>query len=209
MSLFLDILMVYKFINMKLLLVLNLLFTPFVYAETAYKTFDAEGNIIFSDVPSVGAETIELQEAQMIDTPEAIRTYRPTTKLEPQKKEYSKLVILSPENDVTIRNNQGNISIAVEVKPLLFGGDSLVLFMDGKETSSGTSLQFSLSNVDRGTHTIAVAVKNEKGKFIKRSEKLVLHLRKASVLLKKPTIIDTTISEKTESVPVSTDTPLL
>ncbi|HIF51997.1 MAG TPA: hypothetical protein EYQ42_10820 [Thiotrichaceae bacterium] len=194
---------------MKLLLVLNLLFISFVYAETAYKTFDAEGNIIFSDVASDGAEMIELQEAQTVDTPEVTRRYRPTTKLEPKKKEYSKLVILSPENDITIHNNEGNISIAVEIKPLLFGGDSLVLFMDGKETSSGTSSQFSLSNVERGTHTIDVAVRNEKGKFIKRSEKLVLHLRKASVLFKKPTIADTTTSEKTESVPVSTDTPLL
>jgi hypothetical protein len=191
--------LVYVIMNIKILLILNLVFITFVSAETVYKTLDAEGNVIFSDVPSIGAEVIEIEEAQTINIPE--EKYRPVTKLKPDKIEYTKLVIASPENDATIYSNEGNVSINVEVEPALLKKDLLVLFMDGKEISSGKSLQFSLVNLERGTHTVDVVVKNEKGKILKRSGKLVFHLRKFSKLFKKPTA-DTT---GTVVTPLGTD----
>ncbi len=179
---------------MKLLLILNLVFISSVYAETVYKTVDAEGNIIFSDVPTDGAEVLEIEKAQTVNIPEVKRSeYRPVTKLIPDKIEYTRLVITSPENDATIRSNAGNVSINVAIEPVLFEDDLLVLFVDGKEVGSGKSLLFSLSNLDRGTHTVDVAVKNEKDEFLKRSAKLVFHLRKESKLFQKPAI-DTTIT---------------
>ena len=173
--------------KIKILLILNFVFIPFVYAETVYKTLDGEGNIIFSDVPSEGAEVIKLQKAQTIKLPEAKPHEYESLKKESSENEYNRLVIINPENNATIRSNEGKISIDVEVKPELFEGDLFVLFMDGKEMSSGTSLQFALSNLDRGMHTVDVGVKNEKGIFLKRSAKLIFHLRKESLLFQKTT----------------------
>jgi len=186
--------------KIKILLILNLVLISFVSAETAYKTVDAEGNIIFSDVPSYGAEVIEIEEAQTISIPDVNRPkYRPVTKLKPDEIEYTKLVITSPENDVTIRSNEGNVSINVEVEPKIFEDDLLVLFVDGKEVSSGKSLQFSLSNLDRGTHTVNVAVKNKADEFLKHSGKLVFHLRKESKLFQKATANTTGITTTTSA----------
>lgn len=173
--------------KIKILLILNLVFVPFVFAETVYKTLDDEGNVIFSDVPSEGTEVIKLQKAQTISLPEVKPLEYESLKKETSENEYNRLVIISPENNATIRSNEGKISIDVEVEPELFEGDLLVLFMDGKEVSSGTSLQFALSDLERGMHTVDVGVKNEKDVFLKRSTKLVFHLRKASLLFPKPT----------------------
>ncbi len=166
-------------------LLLNFLLITFVSAETVYKTRDAEGNIIFSDVQSEGAEKIEIQDAQTINIPKPKNfDNRPTTKLSPQEKIYTQLKIINPENDATIRSNEGKVDIRIEIEPALDSKHKLVVSMDGSEVASGKSLQVPLSGLDRGTHTITAVVKNEKDKVIKQSNTLVFHLHKQSVLFK-------------------------
>ncbi len=171
-----------------ILLLLNFALVAFVSAETIYKTRDAEGNVIFSDVQSEGAEIIEIKEVQTLNTPKAKGfDNRPTTKLTPEETVYSQLVITSPENDATIRSNEGIVSVSIEMAPELDEKHILVLLMDGEEVSSGKSLQYSLTGLDRGTHTVNALVKNEKDKVLKQSGKLVFHLRKESKLSKNRT----------------------
>lgn len=168
--------------NIKLLLSLIFLFVTYVHAETVYKTVDAEGNIVFSDVPSEGAEEIKIKEAQAINLPKA-RSYKLSPAEEKSKKfNYTKLAIVSPENDSSIHGGEGNVNITAILEPELNEKDVMVLFMDGKEILSGRSPQFLLANVDRGTHSISVVVKNEDDKVLKRSAKVTFHVRRISQL---------------------------
>lgn len=205
--------------KIKLLFIINLLIIPFVYAETVYKTRDAEGNVIFSDILSVDAEVIEIQEAQTLNMPKVKGLdYRRTTKLVLTEIKYTQLDIISPENNGTIRSNVGTVNINIEMTPALDKKHMIVLSMDGKELSSGKSLQFSLPNIKRGTHTVDVVVKNEKDKVLKRSDKLVFHMRKFSKLFKNRTdeaqiqpIIDNTgvITESSDNTPATIEIPSL
>jgi hypothetical protein len=173
--------------NVKLLFLL-IVFAVSVTAETVYKTRDAEGNIIFSDIPSEGAETIEIQEAQTLNLPEPKRIGdRPTTKLTPEGIKYNQFKITSPENDSTIHSNEGVANIIVELSPELDEKHVIVIIMDGKEVSSGKSFAVSLSDIDRGTHNVVALIKDEEDKVLKRSSKLTFHLRKASKLFKNRT----------------------
>lgn len=168
-----------------LLLVLSFTYSVSGLAETVYKTRNAEGNIIYSDVPSEDAEELELEEAQTINIPLPKGfDNRPVTKLTPVETSYTLLEITSPENDATIRSNEGIVNINVEIKPVLDEKHMIDFLLDGKKVSSGRSLQLSLQNIDRGTHSVTVLVKNEKDKIIKQSSKLVFHLRKESKLFK-------------------------
>ncbi len=171
--------------KIQLLILLNFALFNVVSAETVYKTRDAEGNIIFSDVQSEGAEKIEIQEVQTINVPKVKGSKdRQTTKLSPEETKYTRLEITSPENDVTIRSNEGIVDINVELTPELNEKHVLAFLMDGKEVGSGKSLQFSLTGLDRGTHTVTAVIKNQKNKVLKQSGKLVFHLRKDSKLFK-------------------------
>jgi len=168
--------------NIKLLLFFSLIFVPLTYAETVYKTVDAEGNIVFSDVPSEGAEEIKIQKAQAINPPKA-RSFKLSPAEEISKEfNYTKLTIASPENDESIHGGDGNVNIAVILEPEINENDVLVLSMDGNEMLSGMAPQFLLENVDRGTHTISVVVKNEKDKVLKRSAKVTFHVRRIAQL---------------------------
>ncbi len=168
--------------NIKLLLSLIFLFVTYVHAETVYKTVDAEGNIVFSDVPSDGAEEITIKKAQAINPPKARSFKLSPAEDKPNKFNYTKLTIDNPENDATIHGGDGNVNITATLEPELNENDVIVLFMDGKEMLSGRSAQFLLANVDRGTHSISVAVKNEDDNVLKRSDKVTFHVRRTSLL---------------------------
>lgn len=168
--------------NIKLLLLLLFLFVTYVHAETIYKTVDAEGNIVFSDVPSEGAEEIKIKKAQAIN-PAKARSFKLSPEEDISKKfNYTKLAIVSPENDSTIHGGDGNVNITATLEPDLNEKDVMVLFMDGKEMLSGKAAQFLLANIDRGTHSIYVAVKNEEDKVLKRSDIVTFHVRRIAQL---------------------------
>jgi len=168
--------------NIKLLISLIFLFVTYVHAETVYKAVDADGNIVFSDVPSEGAEEIKIKKAQAINPPKA-RSFKLSPERDNSKKfNYTKLVIASPENDSTIHGGEGNVNIAVTLEPELNEKDVMVLSMDGKEMLSGKAPQFLLANVDRGTHSISVVVKNEDEIVLKRSAKVTFHVRRIAQL---------------------------
>jgi len=164
---------------------MSLITVSMVYAETVYKTVDAEGNTIFSDVPSEGAEEIVIQELQTTNFPKVKPfKYRPPEEKE-IKFQYTTLRITTPEHDSTIQNQVGNVNISIDVKPTLTKADELVLFMDGKQILTGKTPQFALANIDRGTHSINVAVMDKENKILKRSEVVVFHVRRRSVLSSK------------------------
>ena len=171
-----------KNMNIKFLLFISLIIVPLAYAETVYKTVDAEGNIVFSDVPSEGAEEIKIKKAQAINPPKA-RSFKLSPAEDISKKFiYTKLAIASPENDSTIHGGEGNVNISVILEPKLQEGDVIVLSMDGKEMLSGKAPQFLLENIDRGTHSISVVVKNEGDKVLKRSAEVIFHVRRTAEL---------------------------
>ncbi len=200
--------LVFKTMNIRSLFLVTLVFSPFAYAETVYKTVAEEGNIIFSDTHTEGAEAIEIKEAQTITIPET----KPFDYIPEKEKQtdvqYTKLVITSPKNDTTVHSNGGSVSVEVKIEPQLFEKDLIVLFLDGKQVSSGRATQFSLTNIDRGTHIINVAVNNEKDKLLKRSDKVVFHLRRASSLSTARTPKTSTTSRNTNSSPSSTGIPV-
>jgi Domain of unknown function (DUF4124) len=168
--------------NIKFLLLISLMVVPFVNAETVYKTVDADGNTVFSDVPSAGAEEIKIKEAQAINIPKARSFKLSPPEEKPKNSNYTKLTIIGPENDATIHGGEGNVNITVTLEPDLDEKDVIVLFMDGKEMLSGRAPQFLLENVDRGTHTITVVVKNEDDKVLKRTAKVTFHVRRITQL---------------------------
>ncbi len=128
-----------------------------------YTCKDAKGNTVYTDTPGgcanaeeVKVDTLpELVPSKSIAIPSSNRVVK-----EEDKSVYSELVITSPSNDATIRENQGNLTINFRASPALQTriGHKFVVSMDGTEIYSGTSTITALKNVDRGTHTIVVKI---------------------------------------------------
>jgi hypothetical protein len=136
-------------------------------AETVYRSVDEDGNIVFSDKPTDGAEEIDVKDAQTVNLPSA-GPFKYTPPKKEQPLQYTDIAIVSPANDTAIRDNEGNITVSVMLEPGLNSdrGDQLALYMDGAQVSVGSSPQFELNNIDRGTHTLKASVVDNGGKAI-------------------------------------------
>ena len=178
--------------NMRnLLLIMILLLIPPLYAEV-YRSVDEDGNPVFTDQPTEGAEKIELKEIQTIDRqpvgleaggePQTVEVDSTDEAGSDELAGYTGLSITSPEDNESIRDNAGNVTVNVAISPDLnqSAGHQLVVILDGTELMKTTSTSINTSNLDRGTHSISVAVIDRDGKEILRSSAVTFHLQRYS-----------------------------
>lgn len=139
-----------------------------------YKWTDSKGNVHFTDVPHDGAEQIKLPESQTYSAPVVpVDTVKETLETEEKAKQrtYTKVLITQPDNEATIRNNQGYVEITVQLEPELTPGDLVQLLIDGSPVGEPQAgLSFQVSGIDRGAHTVGVQVVTAAGTVISSSE---------------------------------------
>ena len=167
-------------------LLLSLLLLP---AQAAvYRWVDPTGQVHFSDQPTPGSERIELRESSVYSPaqpPPAQTTGEGPADAagEPPKPvKYTRIDVVSPEEDEALRSNEGEVSISLELRPGLAPEHKIRLFLDG--TPAGEDLpttQITLQNVDRGTHSLEAAVVDAGGAELLRSDAVTFHLLRAAV----------------------------
>jgi hypothetical protein len=130
---------------------------------------DANGNTVYTDSPGgcENAEAIKVDTLPTLVPSKSIalpRSSNGSTK-EDDKEIYNELVITSPSNDSTFRDNQGNLTVNFRASPSLQTrkGHQYVVTLNGTEVYKGTSTIAALKNVDRGTHNIAVKIVDPAG----------------------------------------------
>ena len=154
--------------KLKLVFILFLIFYLPALIGEVYKSVDEDGNIIFTDRPVTNSEKIKLKELKTTETvkPSGSSSGSSSRGENTEDFSYKKLFVSSPADGSAIRSNTGNVSISVASEPSLRSGHSLLIAMDGKELSKGTSKNVSLTNVDRGTHTITASIVDSSSKTI-------------------------------------------
>ncbi len=159
------------------------LMTASAAADQVYKTVDANGNVVYTDVPPVNREG--QPDGEEITVPQA-NTYAPPVISAPADDSvaptaaaayYSEVVIVDPAEDATIRENSGEVLIQVATMPGLRRDHRLLLILDGSPTEvEAEDGVFQLSNVDRGTHTAAARIVNGADETLLESEPVTFHL---------------------------------
>ncbi|TWI56625.1 uncharacterized protein DUF4124 [Pseudomonas duriflava] len=172
-----------------------LLLVQTLAAQAAVYTYvDAEGNRVFTDKPPrnsqakpvdiaptntmhSGPRTIKLSPSTPVPAPNtALPTAAPTVA------SYEMLRILIPEPDATVRSNAGDLIVTATSEPDLMPGHFFRLVLDGQPVAEPSrSPVFSLQNIDRGTHQIAVEIITEGGVVIERTPNQPFHLQRTSL----------------------------
>lgn len=179
---------------MKYWILLLILASGTAFAEV-YRWIDENGNTVYSDQPVDNAVEIELPEVSTY-TPVVVPDEELTEPADtiddgstenevPPAPDYQ-LQIASPQDDEAVRANAGDLTVNLQIRPALSQkrGDMIQLRMDGRpygEPHSG--LSFNLTNVDRGTHTLAAVVMNANGEVIAESPSIKFHLLRNTILL--------------------------
>ncbi len=154
-----------------------------VVAKDVYKWTSPDGVIDYSDQFREGAEKV------WIPGQSSIRSHD-GEKRDPSKETnlsdesgYAVFEIAEPENDATIRNNEGTVGVGLSLSPVLLSGDAIQVFVDGNriEGDIGGATQFTLNDLSLGTHTLEARILDETGKRLISTPIINFHLRKAPV----------------------------
>lgn len=155
--------------------------------RTVYKWVDKNGKVHFSDTPRADAKPVIIRDAQAVDAtvPQAGRDLlkpkeKPPELNLPNKFEYQKIIITSPQPDQALWSNNGIVEVKLTLQPSLRGSDYLKVSLNGevvKERQSGTSFQ--LTEVIRGTHELKIQVFDKHDRLL-LTESATFHVHKQS-----------------------------
>lgn len=163
------------------ILSLGLVILPlYLVAEQVYKQEGADGRIIFSDTPTKDSEPVKIKESITIKSVSPSRAKNSKKNIEAS---YT-IAITSPKQDDQFRDNPAAVTIAIKYTPSLEPIHSLKVSMDGQQIATTPSV--TLSNVERGAHTITANIVDKKDKVIASAPPITFNVFKHSVLNRAP-----------------------
>lgn len=149
---------------------------------TVYKWVDENGVTHYSDQPHENAQKVELKAPQTYAAPKisAPEPVRPPPKKEPV---YRSCTISEPADDQMFMN-ASTVTAGVRVEPAVRPGDQVVVTLDGQRLPGvpAEGGQFTISPIDRGTHSIQLVVQDVQGKIMCQSPAVTFHVHQPSVL---------------------------
>jgi hypothetical protein len=165
----------------RLPLLLLLVASAAAYSATVYKWVDANGVTHYSDQPHPGAEKLEISGAQTYASQAAAVAAPPAT-AQPAVAAPAVCAIDSPASGQVLIDTYaltGHVSLG---RPA--GGEQPMLRLDGQDISGllGPDGDFTISQVDRGDHTLTLQVNNAQGEVSCQASAVTFSIRQRSVI---------------------------
>jgi len=155
---------------------LALLLLPVLVWGQVYRQTTKDGTVIFTDRPSEDAEEVEIGPLQTI-APFKV-PFVSGTKDPVEAEFYDHFAITAPSHDATVQSGAGNMTVTATLSPGLRSGHRVEIFLDGATISSGNGLTATLTNVDRGTHSLSAAIMDGEGKEVLRTGGVIFHMKR-------------------------------
>ena len=167
------------------LLTLTSLVCSLALAATVYKWVDENGVVHYSDQPHPNAQQVSVPAAQTYkagDMPAS--PGGPAVPPGPaQPPPYQGCAIAQPTDEQTF-TNVDSLSIIVRTDPALRPGDQIFLLLDGQPLNGGvaTGSQFTLTSLDRGSHTLQAVVRDSGGALMCQTPGVTYNVHQPSIL---------------------------
>lgn len=162
-----------------------LFLAPAMTSAKIYKWILPDGTVKYSDRPQEkGAKELKLPPLQTYSAPPSDQASDDNDDDNDEIAEqarYEVVKIISPKANETIRDNGGTVSVRLDIKPALQSGHVVEISMDGKPIGSGSATSISVSNIDRGTHSVSANVKDASGNVVGNAGGVTFTLQRVSV----------------------------
>jgi len=168
---------------MKNFLAFTLVLSAFSIHAEIYRGVDEDGNVFFTDTEQENSELIPTPTPNTVTMPK-LEAKKPELVEDKKESVYKTFSIISPTHDATIKENSGNITVNLLIKPKLNvdEGDAIRISIDNQVVAKRTtSLSIPIPNVDRGSHNLKAELINRSGKTI-MSQSVLFHMKRFSVL---------------------------
>jgi hypothetical protein len=94
---------------------------------------------------------------------------------------YNRLEIWSPENGASFFEADAVVNIRLRAEPEVGPTHRLLTYLDGKLLPGENATEHSLTNVERGVHSVTSVIVNRDGRELIRSEPVVFHMKQTNV----------------------------
>jgi hypothetical protein len=151
-------------------------------SATVYKWVDENGVVHFSDQPHENAEKVQLKAPQTYTAPKTPAGPSPRQAASRPGLAYQSCAISEPANDQMFMNTD-TVTAGVTVQPAVRPGDTAIVTLDGQRVPGvpAGGGQFTISPVDRGTHSIQVTVQDSSGVTVCTSPAVTFHVQQPSL----------------------------
>ena len=170
---------------MKIVLILLALVTSQVHAAI-YKSINADGEVVYSDTQTQGAEKVEMPALPTFTPPPLPPASSVAPPKAPEKEAfYKNFVFVSPVDEETIRNNLGVLNIEAELTPALQTRlkHRVQFYLNGEPYGTPVGkTSLTISNLDRGTYKLSAAVVDSDGSTLIKTDDVVLFMKRHSIL---------------------------
>jgi len=158
---------------------------PMICHATVYKRVLPNGQVVYTDKPGPQSAEVKLKplSATMSSPQPSLTTQSSASgrnQTPPPPPKVYQLTLLSPTNDVTIRNNEGLLKVSGRLQPASPGVFELLL--NGAIVDTQNQPHFTLTDTPRGSHRLQIQFKDKSGKLIASSPITTVHMHRASVL---------------------------
>nr|WP_242698614.1 DUF4124 domain-containing protein [Alteromonas sp. 5E99-2] len=153
-----------------------------VTAQTVYKIVQDDGTVIYSDQAGPNAEAVDLSSVKGSTVPSlATPKAKKTKTISPTDQTNYQLRILTPAPEITLRNNNGQVTISAELEPAL---DSVEyhLHLDNNKVISQRLSTFLVDDIYRGEHSFFISASDNTGKTLASSQPQTFYMQKVSVI---------------------------
>lgn len=168
----------------RLLFTLILLAAGAALAATVYRWVDENGVVHYSDQPHANAEKVHVEAPQTYRATPSQSTQGPLAPPPPPASTYRGCAVTDPADEQSFANVDA-LTIRVRTDPtLLFEGDQIYLMLDGTAINNGapTGASYTLSPVDRGTHTLQAVVRGADGSVRCQTPAVTFNVHQPSIL---------------------------
>ncbi len=150
-------------------------------AATVYKWVDENGITHYSDQPHENAAKVDVQ-PQTYTTPPVAAPAAVSKSPAPKEAAYTSCAIAAPKQEQVFLNTF-TVTAQVSVQPGQRAGDRIVLTLDGQPLNlPSTGEQFTLTEVDRGSHVLQATIQDKDGQTVCQSSAVTFHVRQPSLL---------------------------
>jgi hypothetical protein len=163
-----------------------------------YKTVDEDGNVVYTDqAPRDDSEPMELPPLSVVEAPTYEEIARPEADVETDeakglslrqlRSRYKGFAIISPENEQSLWNPQGLITLAWQAPHPLQEGMQVRASMDGEQIGLTSDRVIPITKLERGAHTLEAVLLDARGRTIATADPVAFFIRQPSVIINRPT----------------------
>ena len=157
-----------------------------------YKTVDEDGNVVYTDrAPRDDSEPMRLPPLSIVEAPTYEELAQPVTdkevaegkelSLRQLRGRYKGFAIVSPENERSLWNPQGMITMAWQAPHPLQEGMQVRASMDGEQIGLTTDRVIPITKLERGQHVLEAVLVDARNRTIATAEPVTIFIRQPTI----------------------------